>query len=292
MTHQADTRLIAGCGYLGRRVADQWRSSGCDVAALTRSGDRAEDFRQGGITPFVTNLAVESDLRPLPPADVVLWAVGFDHTADVTREDIWLRGLQRLLNRISSVPRRFLYVSSTGVYGQSDGQTVDEETPPDPRTAGGRCCVAAEQLLRQHCLQFFPQTQLVILRMAGIFGPGRLLRRISDLQTHKPLPGEPDQWLNLIHVQDAVRMINYVSSADAVPPVINVVNSDTVTRRQYYARLAELVQAPAPVFETSPTPARQRGGNKRVVSRNRHRLNAGFEHDDVLAGLAQAVAAG
>lgn len=292
MTYQSDTRVIAGCGYLGRRVADQWRSSGCEVVALTRSADRAEDFRKGGITPFVTNLAAESDLRPLPPADVVLWAVGFDHTADVTRDDIWLRGLQRLLSRLSSAPRHFLYVSSTGVYGQSDGQTVDEETPPDPRTEGGRCCVAAEQLLRQHCTQFFPQTQLVILRMAGIFGPGRLLRRIADLQNHKPLPGDPDQWLNLIHVQDAVQMINYVSSADAVPPVINVVNSDTVTRRQYYARLAELVKAPEPVFEVSSTPARQRGGNKRVVSRYRHLLSAGFEHDDVLAGLEHAVVAG
>jgi nucleoside-diphosphate-sugar epimerase len=292
VTHPADTRLIAGCGYLGRRVADQWQSSGCDVVALTRSADRAEAMRQGGLTPIVTNLAVVTDSQPFTPAEVVLWAVGFDRTAGVTREDIWLRGLQRLLNRLSSAPHRILYVSSTGVYGQDDGLTVDEETPPEPTTEGGRCCVAAEQLLRQHCSQFFPQTQLVILRMAGIFGPGRLLRRISDLQTHKPLPGEPDQWLNLIHVQDAVRMINYVSSADAVPPVINVVNSNTVTRRQYYARLAELVQAPEPIFEASTAPTRQRGGNKRVMSRIRRDLNVEFKYDDVLAGLEQAVAAG
>ncbi len=292
MAHRAETRLIAGCGYLGRRVADQWQSSGCDVLVLTRSPDRAEDFRQGGLIPIVTNLAVESHQQPFPPAEVVLWAVGFDRTVGVTREDIWLRGLERLLNRLSCPPRRILYVSSTGVYGQDNGQTIDEETTPDPKTEGGRGCVATERLLRQHCSQFFPQTQVTVLRMAGIFGPGRLLRRISDLQTHKPLPGEPDQWLNLIHVQDAVRMIDFVSSADAVPPIINVVNSKTVTRRQYYTRLAALVQAPEPVFEASTTPARQRGGNKRIVSRYRGDLNAGFEYDDVLAGLEQAVTAG
>ncbi|HIE98123.1 MAG TPA: NAD-dependent epimerase/dehydratase family protein [Planctomycetes bacterium] len=292
MANQALTRLIAGCGYLGLPVAEQWLSSGCDVVALTRSPERADDLRRRGLTPVVTDLASGSGQPSLSAADVVLWAVGFDRTAGVAREDIWLRGLERLLNRLPSAPQRFLYVSSTSVYGQDDGQTVDESTPPDPKTEGGQCCVAAEQLLRQHCGQLFPETQVVILRMAGIYGPGRLLRRVSDLQTQKPLPVEPDQWLNLIHVHDAVRMVDLVSSAVAVPPVINVVNSGTVTRRQYYARLAELVSAPAPVFEVSTGSARQRGGNKRVVSQNRANLNVGFAYDDVLAGLEQAVSAG
>lgn len=292
MVNQAETRLIAGCGYLGRRVAERWRSSGSDVVALTRSPDRAKDFRRGGLTPVVTNLASDTDQQSLPSADVVLWAVGFDRTAGVPREDIWLRGLERLLRRLPSAPRRFLYVSSTSVYGPDNGESVDEVTPPDPKTDGGRCCVEAEQLLRQYCSRLFPSTQVVMLRLAGIFGPGRLLRRVSELQSQTPLPGEPDQWLNLIHVQDAVRMIDLVSSAAAVPQVINVVNSGTVTRRQYYARLAQLVSAPAPVFESCADSARQRGGNKRVVSRYRGDLNVAFEYDDVLTGLEQAVAAG
>ena len=291
MANQAETRLIAGCGYLGRRVAEQWRSSGCDVVALTRSPERAEDFQRGGLTPVVTNLASDTDQQSLPSAEVVLWAVGFDRTTGMAREDIWLVGLERLLNRLPSAPRRLLYVSSTSVYGQDDGQTIDELTPPDPKTDGGRCCVEAEQLVRKHCSRLFPSTQVVILRLAGIFGPGRLLRRVSDLQTQKPLPVEPDQWLNLIHVQDAVRMIDLVSSAAAVPPVINVVNSGNVTRRQYYTRLAELVSAPAPVFESGANSARRRGGNKRVVSRYRGDLNVAFEYDDVLAGLKQSVTA-
>ncbi|MDG1898138.1 MAG: NAD-dependent epimerase/dehydratase family protein [Fuerstiella sp.] len=292
MANPAETRLIAGCGYLGRRVADRWQSNDCNVVALTRSPDRAEGFQRASLTSLVVDLACDADWPTLPSAEVVLWAVGFDRAAGVTRDDIWLSGLQRLLNRLSNAPRRFIYISSTGVYGQDEGQTIDEDTLPEPKTDGGRCCVEAEQRLRQHCSQFFPQTQVTVLRMAGIFGPGRLLRRISDLQAQKPLPGDSDQWLNLIHVQDAVRMIDFVSSADAVPSVINVVNSDTVTRRQYYSRLADLVSAPAPVFETSNTSARQRGGNKRVVSRYRQDLNVAFEFDDVLTGLKQAVDAG
>ena len=290
MADQARTRLIAGCGYLGRRVADQWRSDGRDVVALTRSPVRADEFRKSGLTPVVTDLCVDADLRSLPSAEIVLWAVGFDHAAGVPREKIWLGGLERLLTRLSSAPRRFIYISSTGVYGQNRGQTVDEATPANPTSDGGRCCLAAEQLLQQHCSQFFPQTQVIVLRMAGIFGPGRLLRRVSDLQSEKPLPGSPDQWLNLIHVKDAVRIIDCVSSTDDVPSVINVVNSGGITRRQYYSRLAELVSAPAPVFGTNDNAGPQRGGNKRVVSRYRADLNADFQYDDVLAGLEQSVA--
>ncbi|MCP4784981.1 MAG: NAD-dependent epimerase/dehydratase family protein [Fuerstiella sp.] len=292
MANQAMTRLIAGCGYLGLPVAEQWLSRDCDVTALTRSPGRADDFQQRGLTPLVTDLASDSNQQSLPSADVVLWAVGFDHTVGMTRDDIWLCGLQRLLNRLPYAPRRFLYASSISVYGQNDGQTVDESTPPDPKTEGGCCCVAAEQLLRQHCSQLFPETQVVSLRLAGIFGPGRLLRRVSDLKAQKPLPGEPDQCLNLIHVQDAVRMIDLVSTAASVPSIINVVNSGTVTRRQYYSRLAELVSAPAPVFQTGAGSARQRGGNKRVVSRYRSDLNVAYAYDDVLEGLEQATAAG
>ena len=148
--------------------------------------------------------------------------------------------------------------------------------------------MAAEQLLRRVCTERYPDTQVVVLRMAGIYGPDRLLRRIDDLNTETPLPGDPDSWLNLIHVEDAVRMIVHAATTAQVPDTINVVNSGSVNRRQYYSRLAELVSAPAPVFSGD---VRARGGNKRVLSTYCGLPESvEFLFDDVLLGLEHAVA--
>ena len=259
----------------------------CQVAAVTRSATRADEFRQAGLHPLLLDLAAPGNDCEIPAADVVLWAVGFDRTAGVPREKVWIDGLQWLVRSLPEPPRRFIYISSTSVYGASKGETVNESTPPNPSTDGGQFCVQAEQLLRAECRQRFPDTQVIVLRMAGIYGPNRLLRRVADLRQQTPLPGAPDHWLNLIHVEDAVRAVQYAAVSESVPGIINVMNTRSVTRGQYYARLAELTSVPAPVFGSDTSSGRQRGGHKRVVSiyANPH---ADFEFNDVLQGLDDA----
>lgn len=289
MTHEIKTALIAGCGYLGFPVAMKWHNSGILTTAITRRDDRSAAFQDLGLRSLLLNLSQPEKTSIIPQADAVLWAVGYDRNAGVPREQIWLDGLSWLIRRLPSAPRRFIYISSTSVYGEVVGETADETTPPAPVTEGGKCCVRAEQLARAECAQRFPETQVVVLRMAGIYGPSRLLRRVSDLQNGTPLPGDPDHWLNLIHVDDAVRMVHHAAVADNIPDAINVVNSSTVTRREYYSRLAELVDAPAPVFDSSTdATGRRRSGNKRVISTFDPTSLADFQHDDVLRGLENA----
>lgn len=290
MTPSPQTALVAGCGYLGLRVAKVWHDAGITVNAITRTPERAREFERLGLRPLQLDLSQPPELVVIPKADVVLWAVGLDRNAGVPRKQIWLDGLKWLIQNLPSGPQRFIYVSSTSVYGQVDGEDVDEQTATCPTTEGGLCCVEAEALARSEFAKRFPSTPVVVLRMAGIYGPDRLLRRVEDLRQQTPLPGEPEHSLNLIHVDDAVRMVNYVAAAEDTPDLINVVNSGTVTRREYYERLAELVDAPAPIFGNSdPSTGRQRGGNKRVISRFDSSSAAGFVHNNVLDGLEDAV---
>lgn len=283
--------LIAGCGYLGLRAAEAFITQGRSVHAITRGDERARRFRAAGLTPVVLDLNCPPDQAVLPSAENVLWSVGFDPAGSTSREQIWIDGLRWLIENLPSEPERFIYVSSTSVYGEQHGECVDETTEVNPASDGGRCCVRGEQLVRELCATRFPDTRVIVLRMAGIYGPDRLLRRVTDLRQQKPLPGTPSHCLNLIHVDDAVRMILAVLSADPVPEVINVVNANTITRKQYYSRLAELVAAPAPVFATvaDPSAGRARGGNKRVVSVCRPQLDVTFSFDDVAEGLSDAV---
>ncbi len=307
--------LIAGCGYLGLRAARLWIAQGIPVSAITRSSQKARQLIAEGITPIEFDLSLPSSNDSpitLPPADVILWSVGFDRSAGVSRDAIWIDGLKRLISGIAGSgiaasatqhsesaavrgPRQFVYVSSTSVYGNAEGNVVDESTAPDPTTEGGRACWQAEQFLREQMSNQFSECEVVVLRMAGIYGPNRLLRRIEDLQNRVPLSSPPNDWLNLIHVDDAAAAVVTVSACRQVPPVLNIVNSGTLTRQQYYSELSRLVNSPAPVFAEDQSAAaesprgRDRSGNKQVISRHRSQFSLAMQFDDVRLGLRQAV---
>lgn len=298
--------LIAGCGYLGSRVATAWIQSGRPVHAVTRGGQqRAKELLSRGIVPVIGDLSSEDFSADLPGADIVLWSVGFQR-GGASREDVWLNGLRRFIKTLPSAPRRFLYVSSTSVYG--DGGVIDETSIPEPQTEGGICCVQAEDLARELLQQQHPQTQLTILRHAGIYGPGRLLRRMEDIRQQIPVSGQPDGLLNLIHVEDAVRMICFLANCDStLPEIINVVNSGRITRSQFYSELSRLLELPQPVFADPDVPAAERGSaeetrlsprknrgtyqnkDRRIISRYQLDSAADFHFNDIFAGLRQAV---
>src|SRR5207247_1991336 len=97
-------------------------------------------------------------------------------------------------------PKRFIYVSSSSVYGQTNGGWVDETSPTEPNEESGRIVLEAENLLRAKL------PNAIFLRFAGIYGPGRLLRR-QTIERGDPIVGDADKWLNLIHVDDGARVI-------------------------------------------------------------------------------------
>src|SRR5205823_868134 len=137
----------------------------------------------------------------------------------------YVGGLANVLAELPP-PGQFLYVSSTGVYGQTGGEEVDEESPAEPIEESGRVVREAERtLLRQ-------RPDAAILRFAGIYGPGRLIRH-QALLAGEPLTGDPGKWLNLIHVEDGVRAIDHVLRA-RWSGVVNVCDGRPVTRRDFF----------------------------------------------------------
>ena len=289
-----ESAMIAGCGYVGGRIAATWHARGMRVCAITRNKAKAKELANAGITPILFDLAQTTPMPELPNVDVVLWSVGFERTSGASRQAIWIDGLQRLLHALPprTEARRILYTSSTSVYGDGYGEDVDEHTLPIPTSEGGIACLAAEQLLQEFARQ--SSACVSILRLAGIYGPNRLLRRTTDLLDNVPIMSSPDEWLNLIHVDDAVTAIDAVSRMSVPPSLINIVAGQSVIRREYYATLAKLVDAPPPQFaasisESASQPHRRRGGNRRVVSGVRESLQIPFKYDSIIEGLNAAV---
>ena len=119
-------KLIFGCGYLGRRVADTWIESGETVYAVTRTERRADELRSSGIQPIVLDITQPHDQLTIPNVSTVLFAVGFDRTTGKSIRDVYVGGLSRALNLLRA--ERLIYISSTGVYGQTDADWVDESS--------------------------------------------------------------------------------------------------------------------------------------------------------------------
>lgn len=284
-------RLIAGCGYLGLRVARNWINVGDRVYGITRSAVRAGHFRELGLEPLVADVADLGTLPVLPEVDTLLWCVGFDRSGS-PMQAVYVDGLRNLLSRLPEPVGRVIYISSTGVYGQTDGSWVDEMSECRPSRVGGRACLAAEQLLEQSPWA----SRSVILRLAGIYGPGRL-PRLQTLRAGEPLDGDPDGWLNLIHVEDAAAIVGLVSERTLeLPRVYAVADGHPVMRREFYAEVARLWQTPPAEFRTvSGGPQRDDrhgGGHKRVnTTRLQQELAPSLHYPTYRHGLT-AMAAG
>ena len=271
-------RLIVGCGYLGERLASRWLAAGSRVWGLVRTPSRLARLSAAGVEPIVADVAAPLPLPALPEVDTVVWAVGFDRTAGRSYREVHVDGLRRLLDAITGNPR-LIFVSSTGVWGRVDGQRVDEATPPHPDREAGRVLLEAEALLGGH-----PKGPGTVLRLAGIYGPGRL-PRIDDLRAGRPLEADPDSWLNLVHVDDAAAVVMAVADHAGPGPLYVVSDGRPVRRRDFYARLADLVGSPPPNW--IPPAADARGGDKRVDPRRLFaEIGPAFSHPDAIAALA------
>jgi len=234
-------KLVVGCGYLGAPVAEQWLRDGHRVHVLTRSAEHAERFARQGLVPILGDITVPETLVDLPVVDHVLCAVGYDRRSGLSIKNVYVEGLRHLLDALSPMTTRLVYVSSTGVYGQNDGSWIDENSPCQPTREGGVACLEAERCLQSHALG----RRSVILRMCGIYGPGRV-PRIADIKAGRPIASPKYGYLNLIHRQDAVRSI-LLAEENAIPPdLILVGDGCPVLRRDYFAYLAELLATDLP----------------------------------------------
>lgn len=264
-------KLIVGCGYLGGRVARLWREAGEEVWILTRSADKAVNLKNDGFFTIVADIHdirdLDTSLFPAVGFSTVLYSVGYDRQSPQPIEQVYAGGLANLLdssvfNSVGSQTCRWIYISSTGVYGSAAGDFVDEETPPQPAREGGKASLAAEKVLQSHPIG----SRGIILRLAGIYGPGRIPRS-ADLLTGRPIDAPASGWLNLIHVDDAARIVLLADERAAVPNLYCVSDNSPVQRGEYYRELARLLSAPEPQFVTpdpSSPAALRAGSDKRV----------------------------
>jgi nucleoside-diphosphate-sugar epimerase len=285
------TKLIFGCGYLGERVARRWRDAGDDVLIVTRSRERADAFERDGYGAIVADVTQRQTLDGLPAAGTVLFAVGFDRSAGGSIEEVYAGGMKNVLAALTSDVGRFIYISTTGVYGNAGGEWVDEDTPPDPRRDGGRASLAAEHALAESPFA----ARGIALRLAGIYGPGRI-PFLDKLRAGEPIPAVSTGFINLIHVEDAATVAVAASDHALKRPVYCVSDGHPVERGEYYREVARLIGAAPPTFVTpdlnSPRAARAEADRRVKNARMLADLGVTLQYPDYRAGLAAILANG
>jgi nucleoside-diphosphate-sugar epimerase len=228
---------IVGCGYTGLRLAERW----LNLKRIVRGfGTRPESLRQiaaTGATPAQLNL----DLPPPAPLDLdgqlVYYTVPPAPAGDRDHR------VERLLEHVAGTPRRFIYLSTTGVYGNRGG-LVDEETPPAPQSERAVRRLAAEDAVRgwadSHAISW------CILRIPGIYGPGRLpLERLRRREPAiDPQEATPS---NRIHVDDLITAcIAAGSTSRADGRLYNVTDGSDDSLTAYLQRVARIGDLPPP----------------------------------------------
>ncbi len=251
--------LIAGCGYVGTALAGRLAGR-AEVFGLRRRWESPPD----GLTPLEADLTDAASLRRLPgELDAVVYAVSPGERSDQAYRRAFVEGVSRLqdeLARSSPALARFVFVSSTAVYGQTDGSFVDEESPTEPAHFSG------QRLLEGEALVAAGPGRSCALRFGGIYGPGRtgLLERVRNGEATYP-PGPP-RYSNRIHRDDTAGSLAHLLDVPALPPVVLGVDHAPAELREVQAWLAERLGAPPPRPRAPSPGSRQATGNRRCCN--------------------------
>jgi nucleoside-diphosphate-sugar epimerase len=271
--------LLAGCGDLGLRVAQRLRARGDEVWALRRTPPIAVD---DGIHWLRADLTVAQSLQHLPAGVTQLvYLPAPDRRDACTYGALFADGLRNLLSTAGMATlQRVVLVSSSAVYGEHAAAWVDEDTPTAPLAFNGTLLRDVEQWLTAQ------PVRSVVLRLAGLYGPGRLqlLERLRAGLVG--VPRATPHWANRMHVDDAAAAIVHVLQlADPLPLYLGV-DDTPLPLDVLYDHLATLIGAPLP--PDGPAPANV--GSKRL-SNARLRASGFVPHwPDARAGYAALLA--
>lgn len=205
----AKTVLIAGCGDVGSRLGQQLNAVGWAVYGLRRT----VALLPPGIRPVTGDLHDDAcpPAWPSAPLDYLVYCAAPTDHDEAGYRAAYVDGLRRVLGWLAQQgqrPKRLLFVSSSGVYGQQQGEWVDETSPAEADSYSARIMREAEQLALHSGL---PAS---LVRLTGIYGPGRewLLKQVR--QGYRVV-SEPPLYGNRIHVDDAAGLLAYLLQADA-----------------------------------------------------------------------------
>ena len=251
------TTLIVGCGDIGITLGRELLASGHRVIGARRRPERLAD---SGIEGVKVDLADPETLAELPDADILVYVASADRFEEAAYRAAYPEGLTAALAEFGgreAPPRHVFFVSSTSVYAQRDGETVDEASPTEPTGFSGQLMCEAERALLDHPL---PGT---VVRFSGIYGPGRdrLIRQVGE---GRIAPPSPAMYTNRIHRDDCAgvlaHLIGRAQAGESLHELYLASDCEPAPLHEVMAWLAKQLKVEA--TETIQSPLRRRASKR------------------------------
>jgi nucleoside-diphosphate-sugar epimerase len=270
--------LIAGCGDVGSVLAELLLAGGHGVYGLKRDTSNLPD----GVHAVPADLLRPDTLNDLPAdIDTLVYMPTPGSRDKAGYEAIFIEGWKNLWAALGQEPQRTIVVSSTAVYGQSDGAMVDENTPVCPARFNGEVLVEMERLAAR-CTD-----RLVVARISGIYGPGRE-RLISQAATEGlEVQRTPPFYTNRIHRDDAAAAVKHLLELEKPQSMYVVTDDNPAPRFDVVKWLAKAQGKPSPTAVTDA----HAGQGKRASNRRLRASGFVLRYPDYRAGYAAVLEA-
>jgi nucleoside-diphosphate-sugar epimerase len=254
--------LIAGCGYVGEAAANQFHAHGWEVEGWTGSAESATKLSG---RPYCVRAVDVGNRAAVADAagdfDLIIHCVSSRGGDEDEYRRLYLGGATNL--RAAFPEAMLLFTSSTSVYAQTDGSVVDETSPAEPRHPKGKILRDTEDLVRAG--------GGIILRVAGIHGPGRSAI-VAKFLRGETTAGTPTRFINQIHRDDIVIAILLLAQRrqECAGEIFNVVGDEPIVATDAYEWLAPRLRKPVPGGAEN-APGKRGESNKQVSN---HKLRA------------------
>lgn len=293
--------LIIGCGYVGLPLGAELARRGHEVSGLRRNRTTAGELKAAGIKPLFADITSADELASLPRD--FDWVVNCVASGGGGAEDyrrVYLEGMRNLIEWLA--PRhgdswrsavdapKFVYTSSTSVYGQNDGSVVDEKGLAEATTDTARVLLETERALLEGARE--RNFAAMILRVAGIYGPGRGHWFRQFLQGDARIEGKGERILNMIHRDDVIGCVTAALERGKSGEIYNATDDEPVSQFDFFSWLA--AAASRPMSSAAPenaAVARKRGvTNKRISNRKlKTELSYHFKYPTFREGYAEEI---
>jgi nucleoside-diphosphate-sugar epimerase len=232
------TAVIAGCGFVGRAVAQLLHADGWSVLGLTYAPASLPQFAEDGYRVVACDIADRAALAAIVSTDRIDLVV---HCASSRRggvdeyRRVYLEGARVLTELLR--PHHFIFTSSTSVYPQVNGEWVNEESEAEPVRETARILRETEELVLA--------ANGAVARLAGIYGPGRSVLLQKFFRGEAVIEGDGRRWINQVHRDDIASALRCIAHAGK-RGIFNVTDDQPLMQRDVYARLSAMCDRPLP----------------------------------------------
>ena len=273
--HQIVRVLIIGCGYVGVTLGAELVRQGHEVFGMRRGDPGIEELEANGIIPLLADVTDQASLKKHPSSfDWVVNAISSSKGGPEEYRAVYLEGTKHILDWLEGI-QKYILISSTSVYAQTDGSVVTEQSPAEGASPTSRVLVETESLLLGKARdEHFPA---IILRPSGIYGPGRGVLFHQFVRGEAALTGSGERLLNMIHRDDLAGAIIAALEQGRAGEIYNATDNEPVSQLEFFRWLSQQLGKRMPESRSDAEGRiRKRGSTNKRVSNQKLRSELGY----------------